>query len=355
MAYSPQFDFDIYISSAPLDNKPSSSESRGWVDQFYEALGTELSRRIGRHNAVTTWRNTHEYSCFDENIRNAVEGSALFVALISPAYLQSDFCKAELETFYEKAAASRQWLGIHERSRFFPVLIYHLPLEEWPRQIADLGIRGFTFHGDPQNSPRGISRPSDPQHESFHEQLRTLAQEILRTLKSFENPPAEEPAPQSVQSARSIFISYRRGESTPYAARLYDKLSARFGDDRVFMDLDTIEPGDDFIDVITSYVSSCSILVALINKAWLEVKDDEGRPRIHNPEDFVSLEISVALNRGIRVIPVLVQGASMPRSQDLPESLAKLSRRNALELSDSRWSYDVNRLIQVLEKDLGRN
>ncbi|HXU07913.1 MAG TPA: hypothetical protein VN743_02875, partial [Blastocatellia bacterium] len=88
--------------------------------------------------------------------------------------------------------------------------------------------------------------------------------------------------------------------------------------------------------------------------AWLEVKDDEGRPRIHNPEDFVSLEISVALNRGIRVIPVLVQGASMPRSQDLPESLAKLSRRNALELSDSRWSYDVNRLIQVLEKDLGR-
>jgi hypothetical protein len=150
----------------------------------------------------------------------------------------------------------------------------------------------------------------------------------------------------------AIFISYRRGEGTPYAGRLYDQLAAQFGEDRVFMDLDTIEPGDDFIEVITDYVSSCSIVIALIHKAWVDAKDDDGRRRLLNPEDFVSLEISTALQRNIRVIPVLVQGASMPRSQVLPESLSTLSRRNALELSDTRWRSDVNKLIKVLEKYL---
>jgi len=118
------------------------------------------------------------------------------------------------------------------------------------------------------------------------------------------------------------------------------------------MDLDTIEPGDDFVEVITNYVSTCSILIALINRSWLDVKDSEGRPRLQNPEDFVHLEISTALQRKIRVIPVLVQGASMPRPQDLPESLTGFSRRNAVELSDTRWEDDVSKLIKVLEKYL---
>ena len=360
MAYLPQFDFDIYISSASLDNQTSPWESHGWVDQFYQALGIELSRRIGRHNAVSTWRNTREYDEFDDDIENAIERSALFVALISPAYLQSDFCKKELQTFSEKAAASGYGLSVHERSRIFPVLMNRVPLNEWPRAIAELGIMGFTFYVDSENwHLADMGHPTDPRHQDFQEQIRRLAQEIFRALKSFEYPPAEEtvplPTPEPAQSASSaIFISYRRGESTPYAGRLYDRLADHFGEDRVFMDLDTIEPGDDFVEVITNYVSSCSILIALIHKTWLDVKDDENRQRLHNPEDFVRLEISIALQRGIRVIPVLVQGASMPRSQDLPEALAMLSRRNALELSDSRFSYDVNRLIKVLEKNLDR-
>src|SRR5262245_48722932 len=104
MAYLPQFDFDVYISSAPVDNL--TWESHGWVDLFYQSLGVELSRRVGRLGAIKTWRNIGEDQEFDENIRSAIEGSAIFVALISRGYLESSFCLKELQTFCETAAKS---------------------------------------------------------------------------------------------------------------------------------------------------------------------------------------------------------------------------------------------------------
>lgn len=149
-----------------------------------------------------------------------------------------------------------------------------------------------------------------------------------------------------------IFISYRRDDTSGHAGRLYDRLSDRFGEDRVFIDIDTIEPGVDFFEAIQDAVGSCDALIVLIGKRWLTVTDETGQLRLDNPMDFVRLEVETALNRNIRVIPVLVQGAVMPRPQDLPESLVKLTRRNALELSDARWHYDVGRLINVLEKYL---
>jgi TIR domain/Domain of unknown function (DUF4062) len=149
-----------------------------------------------------------------------------------------------------------------------------------------------------------------------------------------------------------IFISYRRGDSTIYARTLYDRLVAHFGEERVFMDIDTIEPGDDFVDVITQAVSSCAILIALIGKGWVNAVDEAGQRRLDNPDDFVNLEVTTALGGGIRVIPVLIQGTSMPRAAELPEPLKALARRNALEISDTRWSQDVGQLIKFLEKRL---
>jgi formylglycine-generating enzyme required for sulfatase activity len=134
---------------------------------------------------------------------------------------------------------------------------------------------------------------------------------------------------------------------------LYDRLSQRFGGDQIFMDIDTIEPGLDFVEVIEKAVGSCDVLIALIGRQWLTITDATGRRRLDNPEDFVRLEIATALDRNIRGIPVLVRGATMPRSTDLPDVLKKLSRRNALEISDTRFHYDVNRLIETLEKVLG--
>jgi hypothetical protein len=111
-----------------------------------------------------------------------------------------------------------------------------------------------------------------------------------------------------------IFISYRRDDSAGYAGRLYDRLAAHFEPENVFMDIDAIEPGLDFVEVIEQAVGSCDVLIALIGKQWLAIKDGQGRRRLENPEDFVRLEIKTALDRNIRVIPALVGGAAMPNS-----------------------------------------
>jgi uncharacterized membrane protein YtjA (UPF0391 family) len=151
-----------------------------------------------------------------------------------------------------------------------------------------------------------------------------------------------------------VFISYRRGEGGAWAGRLYDRLSQHFGRENIFMDIDTIEPGLDFVEVIERAVASCDILIALIGRQWLTITDPSGQRRLDNPEDFVRLEIATALKRNIRVIPALIQGASMPRSTDLPEELRMLTRRNALEISDTHFHRDVDQLIEILDRALGR-
>ena len=154
---------------------------------------------------------------------------------------------------------------------------------------------------------------------------------------------------------RRIFISYRRGPTTIYAGRLYDSLCMRLGDSEVFMDLDAIEPGADFVEHIEREVGSCEVLIALIGQDWVDVTDADGNRRLEDPQDWVRLELETGLSRDIRVIPVLVQGAVMPRADQLPGDLAKLARRNALEIGDTRWRYDFDRLMEVVEKVLEGN
>jgi hypothetical protein len=147
-----------------------------------------------------------------------------------------------------------------------------------------------------------------------------------------------------------IFISYRREETAYPAGWLFDRLGARFGEDQVFKDVDSIDPGDDFTERITNAVGSCDVLLALIGEEWLTMADEDGGRRLDNPKDFVRLEIEAALSRDTRVVPVLVEGAAMPQPEELPPSLAPLARRQALELSPQRFDFDTNRLLDVLEK-----
>ena len=147
-----------------------------------------------------------------------------------------------------------------------------------------------------------------------------------------------------------IFISYRRDDSAPYAGRLYDRLTARFGKGQVFMDIDQIGPGEDFVEVIDRKVGACGVAVILIGKAWLNASDADGKRRLDDPEDPVHLEVAAALKRNILVLPVLVGGATMPKMRQLPAPLAMLSRRNAVEISDSRFHADVDKLIEALER-----
>jgi hypothetical protein len=149
----------------------------------------------------------------------------------------------------------------------------------------------------------------------------------------------------------AIFICYRRDDSIAYAGRLYDSLAAHFGKNRVFMDIDTIEPGEDFIKVIEQKIDACHALIAVIGKSWVAAAGDDGVRRLNNPDDYVRLEITAALKRNVRVIPALVGGAAMPRFVDLPEGMKALARRNAIEISDTAFHQDVLRLIETLEPD----
>lgn len=149
-----------------------------------------------------------------------------------------------------------------------------------------------------------------------------------------------------------IFISYRREDSSYAAGRLYDRLSQYFGSHRIFMDIDTIELGVDFVRKIEDAVGRCDVLVAVIGRQWLTVKNNTGQDRLADPNDFVRLEILAALNRNIHVIPALIDGAVMPRAVDLPEPMVSLSRRNGLEIGHQRFNDDVNRLIRGIESIL---
>jgi TIR domain len=150
-------------------------------------------------------------------------------------------------------------------------------------------------------------------------------------------------------TAGRVFISYRREESSGLAGRLYDRLAAHFGDDQVFIDVDTIALGVDFAEVITQAVSTCEVLLAVIGPRWLTATDEDGRRRLDDPDDIVRLEIAAALERDIRVIPILVEGAAMPRRHELPDDLGRLACRNALILRHESFRTDADRLIRAIE------
>jgi hypothetical protein len=150
-----------------------------------------------------------------------------------------------------------------------------------------------------------------------------------------------------------IFISYRREDSAPYAGRLYDRLSARFGAETVFMDVDDIKPGANFVSSIEQKIAAYDVLIVVIGKHWLSSKDSAGALRLQDARDFVRLEIASSLRRKILIIPALVAGAGMPRAPELPDALAELAERQAVELSDKDFARDVELVIEAVEKVRG--
>ena len=147
-----------------------------------------------------------------------------------------------------------------------------------------------------------------------------------------------------------IFISYYREDTAYPAGWLYDQLAGHFARSQVFKDPDpSIELGDDFVEAITTAVGSCDVLLALIGDRWLTVTGQDGRRCLDNPDNFVRVAIEAALARDVRVIPILVEGARMPRADELPASLSKLARRQALVLSPSSFDSDTATLLRTLD------
>lgn len=150
-----------------------------------------------------------------------------------------------------------------------------------------------------------------------------------------------------------IFINYRREDTAPNASRIYEWLAERYGDEQVFMDVDTIEPGLDWMQAIDRAVGSADLVLALIGTDWL----NEFERRGFETDDPMRHELETALAReDIRVIPLLVNGAKMPPSTELPPSLASLARRHALEImrpGDERFRVDKQALLERVDRVIG--
>ncbi|MFW5772082.1 MAG: toll/interleukin-1 receptor domain-containing protein, partial [Phototrophicaceae bacterium] len=150
-----------------------------------------------------------------------------------------------------------------------------------------------------------------------------------------------------------IFISYRRNDSRAITGRIYDRLEIAFGMDNVFKDVDDIPPGADFRQVLREAIYECDVMLVIIGSDWASITGPQGR-RLDDPDDFVRVEVETGLNRAdMVVVPVLVDGAPMPVSDDLPESLRPLVYRNAVVVRhDPDFRRDMDRLIEQLNRVL---
>lgn len=151
-----------------------------------------------------------------------------------------------------------------------------------------------------------------------------------------------------------IFISYRRDDSAGHAGRLFDRLKEQFGSERVFMDVEGIAPGADFVQAIDRAVNASQVVLAVIGPEWLSCKDEHGQRRLADAGDFVRLEIAAALRRDKVVIPVLVHDAEMPTEEALPSDIQALARRQGVALTDAHWDSDVAQLTRTLQSTLER-
>jgi TIR domain len=156
------------------------------------------------------------------------------------------------------------------------------------------------------------------------------------------------PPPTALARAARLFLCYRREDAQDAAGRLYDRLVDVFGTDSVFMDIDSVPLGVDFVDHVAEQIARCSAVIVMIGKQWLTIKDKKRRRRLDNPDDLVRAEIAAALQQKIPVIPVIVQNASMPSADDLPENIRLLARRNGIQLRPEQWREGVERLLKEL-------
>jgi len=279
--------------------------------------------------------------------------------------LEGDYVEVHMEELEYSKVVVMLWSRAQRKSRlaqealkrsgqvpFIPVLLEkaELPgrfslipsfdLSDWDGATSHVALQNLLSH------LRKIITPSSPPAAppaAFEElSLSEIQESARRAIKD-----GEVSRPEDDARFKGVFISYRRNEAAAYAGRLYDRLAARFGKERVFIDTENVGWGEDFVEAVTAAAESCAVMIALVSRGWSRGAGGEAEL-----DDYVRLEVATALGRKIRVIPILIQGASMPAPKELPEDLAPLVRRNALALSDTRWERDVEDLIKSLEKVL---
>lgn len=235
-----------------------------------------------------------------------------------------------------------------------------LVMRELGRGRVDIGLFGFHLFGT-----RGGGRPEDTAAEVIRQIFAPMASQLWRHLRRELNKapaagveePEKEPLPVPIinhnpdnPKTGRLFISYRREDSAPYAGRVGDRLKQKFGRDSVFMDVGAIPLGANFAQILREAVASCDVLLAIIGRNWLDITDSEGKRRLDIQDDFVRVEIGAALERNIPVIPILLDGTSVPKIDKLPPKLRELAHRNGIDVRHASFDRDMDELIDQLKK-----
>jgi hypothetical protein len=352
------------------------SYARSEMD-FARQLGDVLAHH--GHDVWGDWKDIPPAADWSEAISAAIDGADAFLAVLTPEYYASAQCASEADR------------ALNGAKRIIPVLRREGYAPEGP--FNALASIPFSESDDSEAATQALleALKTDPDWAREHRRLLEQALEWERSgrdssylLRGRALTRAEtwlargsvklSPTPSRLQSEyvvasrrrrklggprrrrrKSIFVSYRREDTLASAGRLYDWLSGLVGEERVFMDVASIRPGVDFVAALEEALDDTGALLAVIGVRWLDTYQPDGRRRLDNPTDFVRLEVEGALARGITVIPVLVDGAQMPRPEDLPPALMELVRRQSFELSHAQWKRDVEELVTAIPSAVLRN
>lgn len=274
---------------------------------------------------------------------------------------------------WSDAAVKREMAFIDTRDAAFRGSLVGVivgPMDDWRRRslpttpVADL----TTWTGDLDDPAfvkvkaavqrLGLSPSATPPVRTHQKEARHEApvstrsgREASASVKSS----VQEETPESAAFASArLFLCYRRDDTADAAGRLRDKLADSYGDDRVFMDIDSVPLGIDFVEHVREQISGCAAVIVMIGRRWLTLKDKRRRRRLDNEDDLVRAEIAAALTQKIPVIPVVVQNAAMPIADDLPEDIRLLARRNGIQLRPEQWRDGVERLLRELDPVMGK-
>jgi hypothetical protein len=284
----------IFISYSPLD----SADFADNLAQGLEIAG--FTPLFPRHDiaAGEDW---------EARLGGLIAQSDQFLFVISPEAVRSERCNWEVE----RALALRK--------RLVMVVSKAIPEPDMPEQLRDLPL------------------PIIP----FDLGLREFARPMAELADALRAVPAKPLA--------KVFISYRREDTKWPARQMYEAFSRHLPEGQVFIDIDSIPPGADYVEILQRQVRGCEMVLALIGQEWVESSDPKtGQRRLDNPNDFVRIEICAALSRAIPVIPVLLDGARMPDEEQLPEDMRMLARRQAEFVEYRTFDADVDRLIRKL-------
>lgn len=354
-------EYAFYVSYARAIDGPYLSK---FVDDLSEDVRIKLGRGRDEKVAFFDRHDIELASNWESTVQDALQRSAALLALMSPAYFLSEHCGKEWEIFQRRAT-------IDGRTSIVPVLWSPIDLSKLPDDVARLQL--FASDAGAVYRERGVSFLLKGKFaREYIDVVDRLSSHIVALAGQEWNTDRALPAKSEIPSAFSrkpsappvrlppaaslrptsgrLFLCYRREDTQDAAGRLHDHLTAAFGEDRVFMDIDSTPLGIDFVDHVVEEIAKCNAVIVLIGKQWLKAKDKKRRRRIDNEDDLVRVEIHAALQQKIAVIPVVVQGASVPAADDLPENIRALARRNGIELSATRWNTDVEQLTKELRR-----